>query len=306
MDRRTFINACTGLCLFNISGFSNVKQQFVSFAQISDMQFGMANIDAQGKLSRGIRKTIHPLKTIPEKHPLKEFQLHKYNKEIENCNICIDTINKMKPNFLFVTGDMVQHMGNKKELEIFKNVIGRVHKSIKIYYVPGNHDLSGNSPQSISNFIKEYGYDRFCFTKNNVAFIGINTEIIKSKNQNLRNSHFEWIEKSLDKVKDVSKIIVFGHTPIFMIDINEGNSYSNFPINERKRYVEIFNKYKVSAYHCGHTHKFNIIKSQYCCKQIVVGAVGIPLGVDASSGYYIDDKWIKISEPNPDCSKLYI
>ena len=91
-----------------------------------------------------------------------------------------------------------------------------------------------------------------------------------------------------------------------MIDINEGNSYSNFPINERKRYVEIFNKYKVSAYHCGHTHKFNIIKSQYCCKQIVVGAVGIPLGVDASSGYYIDDKWIKISEPNPDCSKLYI
>lgn len=304
MNRRTFISSCTGLLLFKISGLSATKEHTVSFAQISDTQFGMANVDTQGKLSRGIRKTIYPLKKIPENHYIKEFQIKKAEKEIENCNVCIDAINKLKPDFLFVTGDMVQHRGNEQELNIFRNAISRVVKSIKVYYVPGNHDLSGRSQKSINSYIKEYGYDRFCFLENGIAFIGINTEIINSKKQSLCDSHFEWVANSLNKVKSAKQIFVFGHRPIFTHDMNEKDSYSNFNKTERSRYIDLFNKFKVSAYHCGHTHKFDIVESQHCCKQVIVGAVGIPLGIGATSGYYAKNNWIEISKANPDCAKL--
>ncbi|MBP3269808.1 MAG: hypothetical protein J6L98_03920, partial [Bacteroidales bacterium] len=47
----------------------------------------------------------------------------------------------------------------------------------------------------------------------------------------------------------------FLHCPIFKQDINETEDYENFPMEYRRKYIDLFKEYGVDAVLAGHTHK---------------------------------------------------
>lgn len=291
MDRRNFIKGCCTLSFYTVlTGCSKATATNVKIAHISDTQFGMAKCDLQEKLGSYIIKAIAPAKDVPEGTLLKEFQKKGTQKEIENFTMVANAINKEKPDFVFVTGDMVQYASgekNKEMVALLKEQFKKIDSSIPVYFCPGNHDVDGASEEGMARYLKDFGYDRFSVSKNGVSFIGLNTEIIWAAPQNKKDEHFAWITAELEKAKKAgNQIYVLGHRPIFSKSFDEPEGYNAYPMAERKRYAELLKKYGVKNYLCGHLHERRIIESPECCTQIVAGPVGMTLDLIHISCYY--------------------
>lgn len=64
------------------------------------------------------------------------------NFEVEAMNKAIDVINRLKPPFIIITGDFVNNSHDTEQIAAYKQLLKRVDKSVKIWMVPGNHDIS--------------------------------------------------------------------------------------------------------------------------------------------------------------------
>lgn len=116
------------------SGLNSQKGEF-KFIQVTDPQFGMIsnNKNVEGEIAL-------------------------YQK-------AIDQINRIKPAFVILTGDLVNDKDNSIQWEEFRKLTARINKGIKVYYSPGNHDI-GPDPkkEDIVKFSSMFGSDRFSFT----------------------------------------------------------------------------------------------------------------------------------------------
>ncbi len=290
MDRRKFIKNCCAVSFYTMMVGCAKTQAKVKIAHISDTQFGMAKDDLQDKLGGYIIKAIAPAKDVPDGTLLKEFQKKGTQKEIENFTAVANAINKEKPDFVFITGDMVQHPTGKKGDEmvaLLKEQVKKIDSSIPVYFCPGNHDVNGASEEGMQRYLKNFGYDRFSVSKNGVSFIGLNTEIICAAPQAKKDELFAWVSAELDKAKKAgNQIFVLGHRPLFERRFDEPPAYNSYPVAERKRYAEAFKKFGVEKYLCGHLHERRVINSPDCCTQVVAGPVGMPLDLKHVSCYY--------------------
>ena len=126
------------------------------FIQMADTQFGMKDKD-------------------------KSFDF-----ETKNFELAVDKANKMKPAFIVICGDLINKPGDFEQKREFKRIIKKLHKSIPLYLVSGNHDI-GNVPtkESIEAYNREFGKDYYSFKYRNTRGIIINstvsTDQIKSK-----------------------------------------------------------------------------------------------------------------------------
>ena len=104
-----------------------------------------------------------------------------FEKETELYEKAVKEINRLKPDFVVITGDLVNNLKDAKQLSEFKRITSKVDRKIPVYFTPGNHDV-GNVPDSASltAFISNYGYDHFAFKHKNSLFIGFNSSIIKN------------------------------------------------------------------------------------------------------------------------------
>ena len=57
----------------------------------------------------------------------------------------VQMINKLSPDFVVVTGDMVNRPGDSLQLAVYFEAIDKIADKIPVYHVPGNHDISGSS-----------------------------------------------------------------------------------------------------------------------------------------------------------------
>ena len=107
----------------------------------------------------------------------KDFQ-----KETELYEKAVSAINRLNPDFVVITGDLVNDKDSKPQIDEFKRITAMIDSKIPVYYSPGNHDI-GQSPEQrdIDIFIDNYGHDRFSFRHKKSLFIGINSCLIKSK-----------------------------------------------------------------------------------------------------------------------------
>ena len=166
----------------------------------------------------------------------------------------VDAINSLKPEFTVVTGDLVNDVDDPLQDELFRKGIARL--DIPYYLLPGNHDYRNDWTEKIKNdYVALRGYDRFSFTKNGCAFIGIDSNCIKAKASEAENEQWAWLEGELKKAKKAKYTFLFLHCPIFKKDIDEPEDYENFPMESRRKYIDLLKEYGVDAVLAGHTHK---------------------------------------------------
>ena len=201
-------------------------------------------------------------------------------------------INGLSPDFVVVTGDMVNRPGDSLHLAVYFEGISKIADDIPVYHIPGNHDITGSSEVSRQAYIDRFGYERFSFTKQGHTFIGVNTCPIKAGDMKAEQEQFEWLEKELVKASNSKHRIIFTHCPIAVQDIDEDDGYMNFPKVLREKYMNLFKKYNVSLVLSGHLHN-NATCADEGLELITSGPCGKPLGTGKSG--------MTIVNIDPDC-----
>lgn len=193
----------------------------------------------------------------------------------------VQMINGLSPDFVVVTGDMVNRPGDSLHLAVYFEGISKIAADIPVYHIPGNHDIKGSSEASRLAYIDRFGYERFSFREKGHAYIGINTCPIKAGDMKAEQEQFEWLEKELVKASNSKHRIIFTHCPIVVKNIDEEDEYMNFPKEIRKKYMDIFRKYNVSLVLSGHLHN-NAGCTAEGIELITSGPCGKPLGTGVS------------------------
>lgn len=197
--------------------------------------------------------------------------------ETEAMNKAVTAINQLKPPFVVITGDFVNNSKSKEQIAAYKSMIAQIDSSVKVYMIPGNHDIGKVSRASIDNYKKNYGETHFSFRYGDCAFIGIDSNIIKEEDKEREEVQFKWLEQELQKTKDARFKFVFTHCSVFLKRMDEPVNYSNFSLPMREKYVRLFQKYGVNAIFAGHLHN-NAYGKVSNMEMITIGPVGKVLG----------------------------
>ena len=197
--------------------------------------------------------------------------------ETEAMNKAVTAINQLKPPFVVITGDFVNNSKSKEQIAAYKSMIAQIDSSVKVYMIPGNHDIGKVSRASIDNYKKNYGETHFSFRYGDCAFIGIDSNIIKEEDKEREEVQFKWLEQELQKTKDARFKFVFTHCSVFLKRMDEPVNYSNFSLPMREKYVRLFQKYGVNAIFAGHLHN-NAYGKVGNMEMITIGPIGKVLG----------------------------
>lgn len=197
--------------------------------------------------------------------------------ETEAMNKAVTAINQLKPPFVVITGDFVNNSKSKEQIAAYKSMIAQIDSSVKVYMIPGNHDIGKVSRASIDNYKKNYGETHFSFRYGDCAFIGIDSNIIKEEDKEREEVQFKWLGQELQKTKDARFKFVFTHCSVFLKRMDEPVNYSNFSLPMREKYVHLFQKYGVNAIFAGHLHN-NAYGKVGNMEMITIGPVGKVLG----------------------------
>lgn len=187
-------------------------------------------------------------------------------------------VNELKPDAVVFTGDQVNYCDNVGQWDMFAEIISEIDKSVKLFHIPGNHDVVFKDGKVDSTpFTSRYGADRFVFEDRGVKLVGINSSLIKNDDEG-EAAQKEWLEQALakDSPEDVS--IVFTHHPFFMTDIDEEDGYFQIQKSKRQEYFGLFKQLDVDAVYAGHRH--NSSEGAY---------EGVPMKTTTSVAYQIGD-----------------
>lgn len=176
-------------------------------------------------------------------------------KERELMEKIIPEVNRIRPDMIVFSGDLVHDRNNGQQLEEFDRLCGMFDKSIPMYYIPGNHDIGNEADHGeVLKFIQKYGSDRFVYKGKGYTVIGFNSCVIKAETE-YEETEYEWLEEQLSKVGKKKPVIVVAHHPFFIKSADEKEQYYNIRPELRMKYLDMFEKYGVDMILSGHMHK---------------------------------------------------
>lgn len=198
----------------------------------------------------------------------------------------VSKINLMEPAFVVITGDLVNDKSNKIQWDEFRRITGLIKPEIRVYILPGNHDIGQNPEMKDLEFYKSmFGSDRFSFKQKGVRFIGFNSNLIKAETPVLMDEQYEWMKRELIQNKGAKQTILFCHHPFFIKDPAEPENYSNIKPETRQKYLNLITQNGVDAVFSGHLH--NNASGRYSETDfITTSSVGKQLG-DALPGFTV-------------------
>ena len=97
--------------------------------------------------------------------------------------------NKLKPDFVIVCGDLVNHAGNEDEAKAYLEVAATLDKSIPLYNVVGNHDYNPADMKSLALYQSRFGAPWYSFEHKNCLFIVFESTMIKA---GVEGPVYEW------------------------------------------------------------------------------------------------------------------
>lgn len=165
----------------------------------------------------------------------------------------VNQVNAISPALVIMTGDMVNTPDDAVQDSIYR--VRAAELKAPVYTIPGNHDYMGFTREKQAVYIAKRGYDHFSFRKHGCAFIGIDTNCIKDGATDAESEQWTWLEKELAAAQDCKYTFVFVHCPIIRESIDEREDNSNFSMDQRRRYIDLFKKYGVDIVFAGHTHQ---------------------------------------------------
>ena len=176
-----------------------------------------------------------------------------YSYDVEAFNQSVKKINKLKPDFVVICGDLVNNADDKSFTD-FKKINSKF--KIPSYLVSGNHDV-GNNPtkETLARYRQIIGKDFFSFKHKGYTFIVVNSQLWKSPLKGETEKQDLWLKESLKQAKkEKSPVFVLQHYPLFLESPNEANQYFNIPLEKRKKLLKLFKDNGVVAVLGGHTH----------------------------------------------------
>lgn len=206
--------------------------------------------------------------------------------ETANFEFAAATINRLRPAFVVVTGDLVNKAGDAAQIAEYRRIVGKVDPSIPVYDVAGNHDL-GNvpTPASIAGYTNVFGADHYTFRHGEFVGIVLNSSVIHSPQKTGEQliEQERWLKKELERARDegVRHVVIFQHHPWFLSTADEPDQYFNIPRERRTNYLALFREFGVKYLFSGHYHR-NAVARDGDLEAVTTGAVGKPLGNDNS------------------------
>ena len=205
-----------------------------------------------------------------------------FGHETVNFEFAIATANRLKPAFVVITGDLINQAGNAAQTAEFKRVAAKLDPAIKLYNMPGNHDVQNEATaQSLASYREHFGQDYYSFESGGITGIVLNSNLEKgTKNVPEEAARMEaWFKAEIAKSKKgagAKQIIVFQHIPFFRKDPNEPEVYENIPVDVRQRYLKVMHDNGVKWVFAGHQHQ-NEEARDGDLQVIATGPVGMPL-----------------------------
>ncbi|HTD41040.1 MAG TPA: metallophosphoesterase [Mucilaginibacter sp.] len=132
----------------------------------------------------------------------------------------IDKINSMPsaPSFVLHTGDLT-HLAQADEFDTLEQSL-KSAKTNKIFYVPGEHDVTDNGKLYLERYGKgTKGDGWYSFDSNGVHFIGLTnvTNHVDGGLGYLGPDQLKWLADDLKAYTNSTPIVVFAHIPLWAI-----------------------------------------------------------------------------------------
>ncbi len=251
------------------------------FMHMSDPQFGMfADLsgmdDARIEEFRRERLIVRPSPKITG-----------FANETALYGKAIAEANRLCPDFVVVSGDMLHRSRNPELLAELQRLTASLNKNIPIYWVAGNHDMLDKqaTPEALEAYHKRFGDDYYSFDHKGCRFIAINSEIAydPSAVPEEWQSELAFLDSAMReaRTRGNNRIIIFMHHLLFADTPDEKDSVLNIPLARRRVLLDMFRQYRVTAVFTGHWHRNNYA-SYGGIKMVATAAVGYPFGDDPS------------------------
>jgi serine/threonine-protein phosphatase CPPED1 len=210
-----------------------------------------------------------------------------FTQETANLEFAVAAINRLRPAFVVVTGDLVEAPGNPEQIAEYKRIMAKVN-GIPVYSLPGNHDVGAVPTQeTISAYTNQLGPTYYSFRHNGLVGIVLDSNLIKApdKVRALRDRQEHWLKRELQRARDegAAHIVVFQHHSWFLESADEKDQYFNLPLESRKQYLPMLRDAGVKHVFCGHLHR-NLIARDGDLEVVTTAPVGKPLGENSKSG----------------------
>jgi 3',5'-cyclic AMP phosphodiesterase CpdA len=206
--------------------------------------------------------------------------------EQANLSFVVAGINRLRPAFVVVCGDLTNETGNRGQIELYKQIVRGVDPTIPVYNVAGNHDV-GNHPakEQLDLYREAFGKDYYTFDAGPIRGIVLDSSLLGSPENAPEEAAAQekWLTAELIRAQHdrVEELLVFQHISYFLQDPHEPDQYFNIPQATRSRYLQLFHEYGVKAIFAGHYHR-NEYGRDGDIEMITTGPVGMPLGKDQS------------------------
>ncbi|GHN02528.1 metallophosphoesterase [Cytophagales bacterium WSM2-2] len=139
---------------------------------------------------------------------------------VETLQAAIAKINAMPvaPSFVLHTGDLT-HLAQPEEFDTVEQTLKSV-KTEKIFYVPGEHDVTDNGKQYMERYGKgTAGNGWYSFDSHGVHFIGL-VNVLSQGDGGLGllgKEQIEWLEKDVKNLSSSTPIVIFAHVPLWAV-----------------------------------------------------------------------------------------
>jgi 3',5'-cyclic AMP phosphodiesterase CpdA len=212
-----------------------------------------------------------------------------FAQETANFEFAVATVNRLRPAFVIVTGDLVNKPGDAAQIAEYRRIAGQIDRSIPVYDVAGNHDV-GNvpTPASLAGYTNLFGADHYTFRHSGLMGIVLNSSIIHSPQKTSEQlvEQERWLKKELERARGegARHVVIFQHHPWFLSAADEPDQYFNIPRDRRTQYLSLFREFGVKYLFSGHYHR-NAVAHDGELEAVTTGPVGKPL--DDKSGLRI-------------------
>ena len=85
-----------------------------------------------------------------------------FAQETANYEFAVANINRLKPKFVVICGDLINKVGDAVQTAEYKRITAMIDPSIPVYAVAGNHDVGNEpTPETLAHYREEFGPDYF-------------------------------------------------------------------------------------------------------------------------------------------------
>jgi serine/threonine-protein phosphatase CPPED1 len=269
----------------------------LTFVQMADPQFGQFAFLSGRSPEEIARFRRHAMNVRPVS------KVTGFQEETRRFEAAIAATAAAAPRFAIVCGDMVNTAGDPGQVAEVKRIAARLPAVIPLRYVAGNHDACADSEvpdhESLARYRADFGPDFYAFREDDAHFLVLNACVLQHPERAPEelDRQMAWLEQTLREARraGASHIVAFTHHPLFLADPEEPDEdypwapsppgrapgYWVVPRSRRMPVVELFRRYGVQATFCGHWHRNHEARDGDMV-EVVTGAVGYPLGDDAS------------------------